>query len=689
MSNDKPFRAKNGIVAKRFLQKAGTISSNTDNYRLDKLNITGKYFSTNGFNRSPRQVFFSGDGLTMMLSAREPDTVSAAGLGGNYDFFQFTLTSPYDISTATLTYRNNVAAVAAAHDLSGDVETDLTTSFWKPDGTAFWFIGTDQKKLVQIDVAEAWQLIDSSGNSNLSHNGSNVLDLGPAIGGSTTWGIWFKPDGTKLYIYADTQDDIIEYDLNPAWDVSSASAVGQPFDSFASVNRTYRAMWMSPDGFELWLSDAYGTGDAIERYKFVVPWDLSTLYFDAEFSNGLNNPSSAIFGLTVTPDGNKLFMVDNDSNTIFEASIASNIRSPNLSKGTVFKHSPPDGVEISFSNPPEKGKACAFTLDLDAGSTTSGYNLNSSTPASEGFAVNMSTSVQSPIAVNAMRSIRFKPDGTRFYILEEFSTDGVWQYDLSTPWDLSTAVQNSDRYTWTAGTPMDLWFNSDGTRFYVLTTTNYIYYVDLSIPWDITGSSGSSIQTGPSITHTGGSMIAFWFNEEGTLLFILADDDQLRNYSLSTPWDIDTLSPIGDSPSIPGLITPRGLAFNPDGTEFFVAEDNSVRHMNRYRCEGPWDINSATLQEDLYYGFNSTNVWNFTFKPDGTKLYLTSNSPNYVEEIDTSVQTPSTIEWADNIKWEGGVVPLAPAFGEKSSYAFMTIDGGVTYYGKEISGELS
>lgn len=682
MSNDKPFRAKNGIVAKRFLQKAGTISSNTDNYRLDKLNITNNFFSTNGINHSPRQVFFSGDGLTMILSAREPDTRI---LTQSLDFFQFTLTSPYDISTATLTYRNNVAAVAAAHDLTGNVETDLTTSFWKPDGTAFWYIGLDFKTLFQVDVAEAWQLIDSQGNSNISHANKDLI-ISPNPGDPSIWGVWFKPDGTKLYVLDDISNtyQIKEYNLNPAWDASSAT-LSSTFTNWDDGLHTYRAMWISPDGFELWVSDSYGTNDAIERYKFVVPWDLSTLYFDADFSNGLNNTSSAIFGLTVTPNGDKLFMVDNDINMIYEASIASNIRSPNLSKGTVFKHSPPDGVEISFSNPPEKGKACAFTLELDAGSTTSGYNLNSSTPASDGFALDLQSAPQSPINVNGPMSIRFKPDGTRAWVLDEHTTDGIWQYDLSTPWDLSTAVQDSNRFTWTNDIPRDIWFKPDGTQFYVLTSQNYIYYATLNTPWDITGTV-SPISASALIAFAG--FEAFWFNDEGTLLFIVSDDRKIRNFYLSTPWDLSTVDPIGDQPNLTA-VTPRGLAFNPDGTEFFVADDNSVRHMEWYRLGAPWDINSATLQEDLYYGFNSFNVRCFTFKPDGTKLYLVDDNQYFVEEIDTSVQTPSTVEWADNIKWEGGVVPLAPALGEKSSYAFMTIDGGVTYYGKEISGELS
>jgi len=36
-------------------------------------------------------------------------------------------------------------------------------------------------------------------------------------------GLFFKPDGTKMYVVGQVGDDVNEYDLSSAWDISTAS----------------------------------------------------------------------------------------------------------------------------------------------------------------------------------------------------------------------------------------------------------------------------------------------------------------------------------------------------------------------------------------------------------------------------------------------------------------------------------
>jgi len=46
----------------------------------------------------------------------------------------------------------------------------------------------------------------------------------------------------------------------------------------------------------------------------------------------------------------------------------------------------------------------------------------------------------------------------------------------------------------------------------------------------------------------------------------------------------------------------------------------------------------------------------------------------------------STITWPSSVKWPDGTAPDAPASGDKNIYAFVTADGGTTYYGR-LAGE--
>ena len=78
-----------------------------------------------------------------------------------------------------------------------------------------------------------------------------------------------------------------------------------------------------------------------------------------------------------------------------------------------------DGITMS-------GLTVSVPLNLTNGSYDSKFaNLSSSAHGSED-------------------GIFFKPDGTRMYVIDTAGGgNNVWQYDLSTAWDISTASYNS------------------------------------------------------------------------------------------------------------------------------------------------------------------------------------------------------------------------------------------------------
>jgi len=48
-----------------------------------------------------------------------------------------------------------------------------------------------------------------------------------------------------------------------------------------------------------------------------------------------------------------------------------------------------------------------------------------------------------------------------------------------------------------------------------------------------------------------------------------------------------------------------------------------------------------------------------------------------------------TITWPTSVDWAGGTAPDAPASGETNVLAFITYDGGVTWYGFQAGGAMS
>ena len=117
------------------------------------------------------------------------------------------------------------------------------------------------------------------------------------------------------------------------------------------------------------------------------------------------------------------------------------------------------------------------------------------------------------------RSVTFNNDGTKFYIASA-SNKEINVYDLTTAWDLSTAVHKCAEPHWTTGNTnaRHIAFSADGTFMFVMrggnTGTDYVYRYLLHIdgvdaPFDVCDgyTSGSGAQS--SYTLGGTNFINF------------------------------------------------------------------------------------------------------------------------------------------------------------------------------------
>jgi len=142
---------------------------------------------------------------------------------------------------------------------------------------------------------------------------------------------------------------------------------------------------------------------------------------------------------------------------------------------------------------------------------------------------------------NYTTGVEFKPDGTIVYV-----TGGVGlsykivAYELSTPWDLSTATKLNQI---TIASPGGIRFKPDGTRMFVLDFSNpdVIREYSLGIPWNITTRSGSALNSLNITSSTGDNFIlGFGFNSDGTKLFTTSEgSSSIYEYNLES-WQINT-----------------------------------------------------------------------------------------------------------------------------------------------------
>jgi DNA-binding beta-propeller fold protein YncE len=167
------------------------------------------------------------------------------------------------------------------------------------------------------------------------------------------------------------------------------------------------------------------------------------------------------------------------------------------------------------------------------------------------------------------RDLFFKPDGTKMYMVGN-GGDNVYEYDLSTAWDVTTASYVQAKGV-SGAAPQGLFFKPDGTKMYVVGDRQKEY--DLSTAWDI---STATVTQDINVNVVDLGIQAIYFRSDGLKAYtIVRDNDTAREYDLSVAWDGSTASFLQDFDISSQIIEPTGLFFKPDGTKMFIVGRNS------------------------------------------------------------------------------------------------------------------
>lgn len=237
----------------------------------------------------------------------------------------------------------------------------------------------------------------------------------------------------------------------------------------------------------------------------------------------------------------------------------------------------------------------------------------------------------------APTGIYFKSDGTKLYMSGRFY-DAIYQYSLSTAWDLSTASYDSVSFSVAteATFPETIQFKTDGTSFYTIDRSNdNIYQYDLTTAWDI--STASYANKSFSVNTQEGAPYAIFFKSDGTKVYMTgAVNDTVYQYSLSTAWDISTASYDSVSFSVSAqLSSPSALFFNPDGDKFW-AIGSITRRVYQYSLSTAWDLSTASYDSINFATFSQdTEPHGLFFKSDGSKMYTIGNTNDNVYQYST------------------------------------------------------
>ena len=208
------------------------------------------------------------------------------------------------------------------------------------------------------------------------------------------------------------------------------------------------------------------------------------------------------------------------------------------------------------------------------------YSLSTANDLSTASYDNVSLDVTSQ---GTPRGLVFSTDGTKMYMCEATNPDEIHQYDLSTAFDLSTASYNNVKFDIQnqIASATGIRFNNDGTRMYSCGPSNQnIYQWDLSTGFDIsTASYNNGVYSGHLTQEN--NVMAICFSGDGTKMYIVGQqNDTIYQYGLSTAWDITTASYDNLSLSVNNQDgSPSGINFSRDGTKlFYVGYSNDQIH---------------------------------------------------------------------------------------------------------------
>lgn len=517
------------------------------------------------------------------MLGRKLQSAAVAGPEGAWDLSYAYYDDPraWDMSTVSSTRSASV--------------TDPEGVYVSPDGLNFYIaVGGSSSAVTQYSASTPWNV------TTLSFVRTRSLTAQD----SATKGVFFKPDGTKMYTVGIGNDDVYEYSLSTPWNISTTSFV----TSINSQSDPY-GLYFSPDGTRMYVCGT--VSDRVDQYSLSTAWSLATATFVQ--SKSVSAQDAQPVGVSFKPDGTKMILTGAGNSRAYTYDLATPW---DISTATYASFVSLSGTTVRGGFIRQDG-GMYFHLSVNGDSIYSaslgGYNVSSLTGPSDLF---------------------IKSDGAQAYVLSAGANDRVYPYTLVSPWDFS-AVNAGTSFDVAAQdqSPLGLFFKPDGTKMYVVGAQNdNVYEYSLSTPWTV--STASYVQSF-SISGQETNPQALFFKNDGTKMYVLgADGDDVNEYSLSTAWDISTAS-YAQNFSIAAQETgPVGLFFKDGGTKMYVLGD-AGDDVNEYSLSAAWDISTAAYVQNFSVASHGATTNGLFFKDDGTKMYVLQGATASTQRIFT------------------------------------------------------
>jgi hypothetical protein len=641
--------------------------------------------TTDAFNSISFLIDFviSGDGTKLFYTQHNDGKI-----------YERAISTAWDLSTISLT-----DTISGGHYLSNAPSTRIGGFTWSTDGMKLYCVYDNSSTMAEFyndpnypQYAFRVDTLSYAGsnktlNTNLSSGNSNVI---------------FKNDGTMVYITNGVTPSVYSWPLSTAWDLSTAGTRVQSNINFSS--NYLQCLALSADGTSMIVANE--TNDNFQHFTLSTPFDITTMTetsqthhintvitgtTGAPYNITANNPNS----IQWADNGNRFFvyttsngasLTSTNQKAIYQFSTGSathpySTYSPaltNSSNGQINSSAWQDINSMTADETKNDG-------DIFYAVSTDNRTSWAVAKASDGvrkiarnnsgtWQYNNDTGTSAPIltgTVYANKSkdisaegtqpfgIFIKPDGSKLYVVQSQSSGvrGVFQYTLSTAFDISTASYDNKTFSLVSAMATNnndplssITINSDGSKFYCGSYNGGVMEFTMSTAWDISTGAYNNVLINPSAA-LGTELITIGKND--TRFYIGSRrNDRIREYALSTAGDLSTLGSsylaevrFDQAPTVEGSTI--GVAFNNTGTKLYFSGYNTDA-IHQYSLSTPWDL--STINKDgisVSVTSQTTSPVAFCYTDNGTFYVVDFSAIAYQYTAGTESEYGTSETWVN------------------------------------------
>ena len=596
-------------------------------------------------------IVFGNNGNLLYITGTSNDSLTS-----------FVLSTPYDLNSGTA---SPTSTTTIKYSLPFTAQgTSSTRSCFRisPDGKKAYMLDNNADRIYQYTLRTPWDI------NTMNYDNINFSVVAQD---AVAYSMHFKPDGTTFYILGNNST-VYMYTMSTPWDLKTAGYTGD----FKTLPTSYRGLSFNLTGTRMYVLRQAATS-FIEEYTLTTPWEPRT----ATLARALQSPDGTPRDFYISDNGKNIFVIGSsnsatdDSIWQYSLSIPDTLTSPLLivSKPLTGFNDPQsvyfssdlskmyitslDGVIHQFFNKDGAWRSTSL-VDNNAPFTMTGQD-------------------------NDMRGIFITNDGTKMFAAG-ISTDIVFRYTLATPWDTSTAFVSAEdaisiKYIGNIipqAAAIEL--SPDGLNLMILSASDdTIYRYNMTTPWDL---STANYVAGELFVITQDTVpYDMHFSPDGNTLYVLGTtNDRIYQYILPAAWDIKSsnMAYTGISRLLTSATAnPEKFVISPDGKNMIIWHSNGT--IAFWFFVVPWDASSLMyISQSTTPGILADGM---AVRPDGAILYILRNT-NIIQQYTIFDVSPSVI-WPNNIVWQANTAPYLPDINQSIQIDLYSTDGGLTYFG--------